>query len=358
LSSRARHSRSAPSTVVPLAAIGCGRGSGAARDPPALLAALVAVAPLAPGRSLRLRRQQQRLLADDEPRQGGGDLHRRHVVLLLVLFHQPLQEIQLAGGQGVGDALLEAGNALVVDGLGGRELERLDGLARGALDGAQHAPLARGDEQDGLAGAPGAAGAADAVDVGLGVVGDVVVDDMADALDVEPAGGDVGGDDDVELAALQPLDDLLAELLRQVAVERRGGVAAGLQALGQLGGGGLGAHEDQQRIEGLHLQDAGQGVELVQPAHQPPALADGLRRCGARLDADLDGIVEVGLGDALDGAAAGSPRTARSGDPAGVCSRIHSTSSMKPMRSISSASSSTSMLAGVQHPGCRGACGP
>ena len=67
--------------------------------------------------------------------------------------------------------------------------------------GLEQVPLARGDERDRLAAPPGAAGAADAVHVGLGVGRDVVVDHVRDPLHVEAARGDVGGDQDVELAA-------------------------------------------------------------------------------------------------------------------------------------------------------------
>ena len=49
-------------------------------------------------------------------------------------------------------------------------------------------------EGDADAAAPGARGAADAVDVVLGGAGEVVVDDVRDAVDVDAAGGDVGGD--------------------------------------------------------------------------------------------------------------------------------------------------------------------
>ena len=83
----------------------------------------------------------------------------------------------------------------------------------------QQVALARGDEGDRVAGAAGPAGAADAVHVGLGVGGDVVVDDVADPLDVEPAGGDVGRDQDVELAVAQLADGPLALRLRDVAVD-------------------------------------------------------------------------------------------------------------------------------------------
>ncbi len=111
-----------------------------------------------------------------------------------------------------------------------RQVHRFDDLPRGALDGAQHVALARRDEQDGLALAPGPAGAADAMHVGLGVVGHVVVHDMPDAFDIQAAGGDIGGDQDVDLPRLQARHRAFAQRLRNVAVERRGGEAARLAA--------------------------------------------------------------------------------------------------------------------------------
>ena len=89
------------------------------------------------------------------------------------------------------------------------------------------------DEEDGLALAPGAARAADPVHVGLGVVGDVVVDHVADAVHVESPGGHVGGHEDVQVAVLQAGDRALALGLHHVAIERGGGEAPGLQALRQ-----------------------------------------------------------------------------------------------------------------------------
>ena len=56
------------------------------------------------------------------------------------------------------------------------------------------------DEGDRDTGAAGAAGAADAVHVGLLVLGALVVDDVGDVVDVDTAGGDIGGDEHVDLA--------------------------------------------------------------------------------------------------------------------------------------------------------------
>ena len=61
--------------------------------------------------------------------------------------------------------------------------------------------LARLGQRDRHALAPGAADAADAVHVGLGRRRDVVVDDVGELVDVEAAGGDVGGDQQLGGAA-------------------------------------------------------------------------------------------------------------------------------------------------------------
>jgi hypothetical protein len=74
-----------------------------------------------------------------------------------------------------------------------------------ALDLADPADLAEGDEGDGDARLAGPAGPADPVDVGLRALGDVVVEDVGDVRDVEAAGGDVGGDQDVGLAGAEAL---------------------------------------------------------------------------------------------------------------------------------------------------------
>jgi hypothetical protein len=81
------------------------------------------------------------------------------------------------------------------------------------------------------------------VDAGLGVVGDIVVDHVTDAVQVQASGGDVRGDQDIQRSLFQPLDHLLPVLLRHVAVERRGRVTPRLQPYRQLNGCDLGARE-------------------------------------------------------------------------------------------------------------------
>ena len=62
------------------------------------------------------------------------------------------------------------------------------------------ADVLRPDERDRRAGAARAAGAAGAVHVLLGRLGEVVVDDVREVRDVDAARGDVGRDEEAELA--------------------------------------------------------------------------------------------------------------------------------------------------------------
>src|SRR5699024_11567191 len=109
--------------------------------------------------------------------------------------------------------------------------------------GAEHTTLTWGDEQDGLAGTSCTAGAANAVDVGLGVVRDVVVEHMGDALNVETTGGDVGGNQDVQATILELVDGALTLSLGDVTVDGCCGEPACTQLLCDLFGFVLGAHE-------------------------------------------------------------------------------------------------------------------
>jgi hypothetical protein len=87
-----------------------------------------------------------------------------------------------------------------------------EAVVGGLLDVAQVADFPRRDEGYGEAGLAGAAGAADAVDIAVGGLGDVEVVDVGYAADVEAAGGDVGGDEDVD-GAFAKLAGTISRLL-------------------------------------------------------------------------------------------------------------------------------------------------
>src|SRR5262249_62131660 len=76
--------------------------------------------------------------------------------------------------------------------------------------------LLRQDEGDATARAAGPAGPADAVHVALVVLGRIEVDHVADRLEVEPAGGDVGRHEGRDATAAEALERALTGALRHV----------------------------------------------------------------------------------------------------------------------------------------------
>ena len=82
--------------------------------------------------------------------------------------------------------------------------------------------LAGADERHPDAAVAGASGAADPVDVGLMVGGRVEVDHVRDAVDVDPARGDVGRDERIHTSGLEARERPVALALGLVAVDRDG----------------------------------------------------------------------------------------------------------------------------------------
>src|SRR6266508_2859947 len=107
-------------------------------------------------------------------------------------------------------------------------------------------PLAR--ERHGDAGLAGTSGATDAVSECLGILGEVVVHDVADVLDVQAARGEVRGDEDLDLAALELVERALALPLREVAMDRRDVLPAAQQGLQQAVDAAFGVPEDQDLL--------------------------------------------------------------------------------------------------------------
>ena len=122
--------------------------------------------------------------------------------------------------------------------------------------------LLREHERDALARAAGAARAADAVHVALAVLRRVEVDDVADVVEVEPAGGDVGGDERPRLPERKRSSDFsradwdMSPCSATAATPRR------VQLLGEPVGAALGAHEDERELA-VGLEQLDEAVELV-----------------------------------------------------------------------------------------------
>ena len=118
----------------------------------------------------------------------------------------------------------------------------------------------RRDQRDRLAGQSGAAGAADAVHVVLGRMRHVEVDHLRQPLDVQPARGDVGGDQHRGLARLEVLERRLALGLRLVAVDRVGVDVVAAQLVREAVRADARAGEDQHLLAG---RASGSGTRAV-----------------------------------------------------------------------------------------------
>ena len=134
------------------------------------------------------------------------------------------------------------------------------------------------DEADGDARGAGAAGAADTVRVVGCRARQLIVDNRLEPHDVEAARGDVGRDDDAQRRRAELLEPLLAQLLREAAVQRRRGDARRGQLLRDVLGGLLRRDEDEGAAPPLSGEEVAQQRRPLPHVDRDGALLDGLRR--------------------------------------------------------------------------------
>jgi hypothetical protein len=130
-----------------------------------------------------------------------------------------------------------------------------DLLADRPLDVSQESALLRIAEGDGDPIISSARGAANAMDIAFRLVRQIEVDDMGDAIDVDAARGDIGRDQDTDLAVAEVIERLLTGILRLVAVNGIGPYARLPKLIGDLVGAMLGAGEDQRPRDRLIAQE-------------------------------------------------------------------------------------------------------
>ncbi|MNS60168.1 hypothetical protein D3C72_931490 [compost metagenome] len=140
---------------------------------------------------------------------------------------------------------------------------RRNRLADVVLDTANLVALGVRGQRERQAAATGAAGTADTVHVVFGLHRQVEVDGVADALHVDAAGGNVGGNQNTQLAALQLRQRTGALALVHVAVQGSGGKALVGQAIGQVVSATLGGREDDGLIQLGVAQHVIQQLHLV-----------------------------------------------------------------------------------------------
>ena len=179
-------------------------------------------------------------------------------------------------------------------------LEWRHDLAHELLGGVELVCVVLGHEGERPAGLARAARAPDAVDVVLGVHGHVEVHDVAHVGDVDAAGEDVGGNEDVTAAVAEGAQGALALVLAAVAVDGGAGDVGAAQAAAAGVRAVLRAAEDDDALGALLLEYLGKQRVLGLERDGQRKLVDGL---GNRaLVRDLhDGRIAHEVADAADG---------------------------------------------------------
>lgn len=202
----------------------------------------------------------------------------------------------------LGDVVIGTGGDGVVESFG---LFADEAAVDETFEGLEGAVVFFGDETDGVADGLGAAGAADAVDVVLGGFGEVVVDDVGDAVDVDAAGGDVGGDEHPNGAAFEVGKGAKALVLGAVGVKGGGFDAVAVEVAGDAVGPVLHFGEDEDGVEGgvdEEVEEKG-GFEVL--GDLVDELGDAFGGVGAFANLDGFGSLLKFVGEGFDLAAEG-----------------------------------------------------
>ena len=207
---------------------------------------------------------------------------------------------RLGGGQGVdryGDRL-----GRVLDFIGHRCIRAVPRylVADQFLDLVEVVGLLGSEQRIGDAGQPGAPRSTDAVDVILGVVRHVVVDDVADAGHVEPARGNVGGDEDDDRPRFEAVELADAVGLLHVAVDLPGAQPGLLEHVGELADILLAVAEDDRVLDLGVGEQLAQGGTLAADRRLDDKLGDRRVGRGGPRDLDLLGVRHEAVGKFLD----------------------------------------------------------
>ena len=155
-------------------------------------------------------------------------------------------------------------------------------------------------EAYGHARVPRAPRAPDPVHICLGDIGQIIVEHMGKAADVNAAGGNVRGHQHADTAVLEAAQRVLPGVLAFVAVDGHSSDARAGKLPHNAVRPMLGAGEHQRAGHLRVLQQLCQQVALVALVHKINALLNALHRRGGRRDHHLFRTVEQAVGQLLD----------------------------------------------------------
>jgi len=160
-------------------------------------------------------------------------------------------------------------------------------------------------QTDRLAARPGPRGAADPMDIVLGVLGQVIVENVGHVGDVQAACGDVGRHQEREIALSETGDEPLAFSLRHIAGHEARLEPGPGQPLGDVFRGALGVDEDQGARLGERAQEVPEQGQLLAALYVIEPLADLVDRHLFRFDGDHLRVVHVLVGELVHAAGQG-----------------------------------------------------
>ena len=147
---------------------------------------------------------------------------------------------------------------------------------------------------------PRPAGAADAVHIVFADVRDFIVHHVRQVVNVDTAGGNIGGHQRAHFAALEARQRLGARCLAFVAVQGHGSDAIFFKEFGHVVGAELGPRKNQHLAPVLLVDDVGQQRLFLTAAHRMDDLGDALHRGVARGDLYALRILEQAVGKLAD----------------------------------------------------------
>ena len=180
------------------------------------------------------------------------------------------------------------------------QLHPLNFCADEAFDGADVVDFFGGENGDGVADLEGAAGAADAVDVVFGMLGDIIIDHVRNAGDVEASGGDIGGDEDFILATFEAGEGVFAFALGAIGVEDGDGMLEIFELVGHAVGHHFGARKDDRAIELGVFEESDEELKFLIFGDGVKGVGDRLGGGAALADFHLFGIGEEPFGHGLE----------------------------------------------------------
>lgn len=193
--------------------------------------------------------------------------------------------------------LVEEGGVFVVEAI---KFEAGNDLADEAFDVLHMREFFGDHDGKSVADILGAAGASDAVDIVFGVLGDIVIDDMRNARDVDAPSGDVGGDHDFVAAAFEAFERIDAFRLGSVRVEDGDGVFERFEEASHAVSSVLSAGKDQDAIEVDAFEHGFQEVIFLVARDGVECVIDGFGGGAASADFDFFWILEAPRGELLD----------------------------------------------------------